>query len=208
MVIKLEKRVIIVGTGGHAKVVYDIVKSAGDRVYGFLTTDDISEFLGIPVLGKNEDFIRYPDCYFIIAIGNQNVRCRLAQQMDGVRWYTAIHPTAVISKVGTVIGEGTAVMPNAVINANAKIGKHCIINTNAAVEHDDVIADFSHISVGTKLSGTVHIGERTWVGAGATVIQETKICADCMIGAGAVVVKDISVPDTYIGVPAKRKCEK
>ncbi len=199
------KNVIIIGAGGHAKVVADIIQCSGDHVLGFLvsgTTDNT--FLGKPILGKDSDYDLYPDAYFVIAIGNANARERISSNMPNAKWYTAIHPTAVISTLDTIIGEGTVVMANAVINPCAHIGKHCIVNSTAVVEHDNNIDDFVHVSVGTKLAGSVTVGKRTWLGVGATISNGISICSDCMIGAGAVVVKDIVEPGTYVGVPAKK----
>ena len=95
-------------------------------------------------------------------------------------------------------------MANAVINPAANIGKHCIINTSAVVEHDNRISDFVHVSVGAKLGGTVSIGEHTWVGIGANVSNNVSICDHCMIGAGTVVIHDIKESGTYVGVPARK----
>lgn len=196
--------VIIIGTGGHAKVIADVVQKSGDNLVGFL--DGITpegDFLGYPVLGTDEDYVKFLECRFIIAIGNSKVRERIAKNMKDARWYTAIHPSAVVSEIQTSIGEGSMVCANAVVNPCATIGKHCIINTSACVEHDNIIKDFSHISVGSKLAGHVTIGKHTWVGIGATVINDIEICDDCYIGAGAVVVKNINFSGTYVGVPAK-----
>lgn len=190
------KDVIIIGAGGHARVIADIVTAAGDRVLGHL--DD-----NAPALGKVKDYVNYPNAHFIIGIGSAAVRQRIARQMAGVQWYTAIHPTAVIGS-GVTIREGTAVMAHAVMNAGASIGAHCIVNTGAIVEHDNQIGDFAHISVGAKLAGTVTVGESSWIGIGAVVSNNLSICGGCMIGAGAVVVKSITEPGTYVGVPARR----
>lgn len=199
------KDVIIIGTGGHAKVIADIVLCSGDNLVGFLTSDrDKNSFIGKPILGCDTDYANYRSCYFVIGIGNPHVRERISNSMIDVKWYTAIHPSSIISTISTSIGEGTVVMANAVINPFSQIGKHCIINTNATVEHDNSIEDFAHISVGTKLAGTVKIGKRTWVGIGATVSNGINVCEDCMIGAGAVVVKNIETSGTYIGVPARK----
>lgn len=201
------KKVVIIGASGHGKVVADIVVRSGDQVIGFL--DDNSklndEFAGFPVLGRVEQFREYKDCWFVVAIGNVQIREKIVSQLQGVKWYTAIHPSAVISDLEVKIGEGTVVMANAVVNPGASIGKHCIINTSAVVEHDNRIDDFAHISVGAKLAGTVHVGKRTWIGIGASVKNNISICQDCMIGAGAVVVKTIEQAGTYIGVPVERK---
>lgn len=201
------KKVIIIGASGHGKVVADIVQRSGDKVIGFLDDNPMidSVFVGYPVLGKVQDYDKYADdAVFVIAIGNAGIREMIANNMKNVFWYTAIHPTAVISELETEIGEGTVIMPNTVINAGSIIGRHCIINSGSIVEHDNRIADYVHISVGAKLAGTVSVGKRTWVGVGASVKNNISICDDCMIGAGAVVVKDIINKGTYIGVPAKR----
>ena len=201
----LMKNVIIIGTGGHAKVVADIVLSSKDRLVGFFTNDNsVDNFMGWPVLGKDTEYNKFMDCYFVIAIGNPDVRERISNSMDGVKWYTAIHPSASVSTIHISIGDGTVIMANAVINPYAQIGNHCIINSNATVEHDNQIEDFAHISVGAKLGGTVKIGKRTWVGVGASVKNGISVCQNCMIGAGAVVVKNIDIPGTYVGVPAHR----
>lgn len=197
--------VIIIGAGGHARVIADIVLCQGHRVLGFLDDSPTATgAYGIPVLGKVEDYIHYPQARFLIGIGNAAVRQKLASTLEGVTWHTAIHPTAVISRLGVSIGEGTVVMANAVISPGTRIGSHCIINSAAVVEHDNDIGSFVHISVGTRTAGAVTVGDRTWVGIGAAISNGLTVCGDCMIGAGAVVVKDIDVPGTYVGVPARR----
>lgn len=199
------KKVVILGSGGHAKVIADIVNKSGDKIVGFLDNNVKcgQTFLGYPILGSDLDYVRFKDCYFVIAIGNSKVREKIYKKMKNVNWYTAIHPNASISSIGVEIGIGTVVMSNAVVNTDAVIGKHCIINSSSTVEHDNIIDDFVHISVGVKLAGHVLIGKHTWLGIGATVRNDISICDDCVIGAGAVVVKNIIESGTYIGVPAK-----
>ena len=199
------KKVIIIGAGGHAKTVADIIQRSGDYIVGFL--DNIrtnGEFIGLPILGDNSDYIKYIDNYFIIAIGDSLARERIANSMHDVKWYTAIHPDSIISSINTYIGEGTVITANAIINPESSIGKHCIINSSAVVEHDNKIGNYSHISVGAKLAGKVSIGTHTWIGAGATVSNNISVCDNCMIGAGAVVIRDIVNQGTYVGVPAKQ----
>lgn len=201
----MKETVIIIGASGHGKVIADIAIRSGDRVLGFLDDrQDLTELMGLPVLGPVSDFARYPDAAFIVAIGNGAVRRRIAEQLQGVRWYTAIHPTAVVSAMDVQIGSGTAVMAGTVINPGTRIGNHCIINTGAVVDHDNTIMDYAHISVGAKLAGGVVIGQDTWVGIGAAVSQYLTVCGGCMLGAGAVVVKSIEEPGTYVGVPARK----
>lgn len=199
------KSVIIIGASGHGKVVADIIQKSGDSVLGFLDDNpNLSDtFIGFPVLGAVNEYAKY-DAEFVIAIGNAVIRERIADKLTDVSWYTAIHPTAVISDIDVNIGVGTVVMANAVINTGTKIGRHCIINTGAVVEHDNQISNFVHVSVGAKLAGTVKIGKGTWVGIGSSVSNNISICNNCMIGAGAAVIKNIENSGTYVGVPAKR----
>lgn len=202
----MKQEVIVIGAGGHGKVVADIVLSRGDILLGFLddSRDAGENLCGIPVLGKICDHVNYPNARFVIGIGGAEARRKIARQLEGVDWYTAVHPTAVISPMGTQIGAGTVVMAGAIVNPCARIGKHCIINTGSSVDHDDQIGDYCHISVGARLAGTVTLGENVWIGIGATVSNNLDLCDNCMIGAGAVVVRSISESGTYVGVPARK----
>ena len=198
------KEVIIIGGGGHAKVMIDCIRRSGDRVFGILDDGMMpgTEILGARVLGKVDDATLYPDCWFVIAIGNNAVRKAISERLP-VKWYTAIHPSAVVSEYA-VVGEGTMVLANAVINPCATVGRHCIINTASVIEHDNRIDDFIHISPLAGLAGNVTVGSLSQVGIGAAVRQGITICGGCVIGAGAVVVKDISEEGVYAGVPARK----
>lgn len=199
----MSERVMVIGGGGHAKVIIDGLLCCGDQVVGVL--DDSlpvgTQVLGVPVLGIIGDYVCYPDCRFIIAIGNNFVRRQIAEKLP-VKWHTLIHPTAHVSRFAQ-IGEGSVIMANASVNACAVVGKHCIVNTGAIVEHENKIRDYAHLSPNAALSGAVIIGECTHVGIGAIVRNNISITEDCVIGAGAVVVKDIMKSGTYVGVPAK-----
>ena len=200
----MSETVIVIGGSGHARSVIDCIRSSGAEAVGIL--DDSLEkstlVLDVPVLGPVSDHHLYAEHSFTIAVGNNAVRHRLAQSMD-VRWYTAVHSRAAVSEYAS-LGDGTVVMANAAVNAGARVGRHCIINTGAVVEHDDRLADFVHISPNAALGGTVTVGEESHVGIGACVRNNTEICGGCVIGAGAAVVRDIEIPGTYVGVPARR----
>ncbi len=200
----MNKKVVIIGAGGHGRVVADIVESCGDIVLGFLDDSDKPNEK-VNVIGKSGDASKYCDgmTEFFVAVGSAKVRENIMSGLSNAKWYTAIHPSAVISP-SAVIGEGTCVMANAVVNNGAVIGKGVIVNTCASVDHDDVIGDFAHISCGTHLAGSVTVGKYTWVGIGSAVSNNISICEDVMIGAGTVVVKDIIESGTYVGVPAKK----
>jgi UDP-3-O-[3-hydroxymyristoyl] glucosamine N-acyltransferase len=94
-------------------------------------------------------------------------------------------------------------MAGAVVNPSARIGRHCIVNSGAVVEHDNVIGDYVHFSPKAASGGTVTVGALTHVGIGAVIRNNLSVASCCVIGAGAAVVKDITEPGTYIGVPAK-----
>ncbi len=194
-----KKDVVIFGAGGHAHVIADIVVAKGDNVVAFLDDDSRVESAGCI-----NDYIKYNNAEFIIGIGDSYIREKIAKQLYGkVKWYTATHPSAVISP-SAVIGFGTVIMPNTVVNARTVIGNHCIINSGAVVEHDNQISNYSHISVGAKLGGTVFVGEKTWIGIGTTVINNISICENCIIGAGATVIRDIKDKGTYVGNPVRK----
>ena len=202
----MAKDVIIIGAGGHAKVIADIVEKSGDNLVGFL--DDNPEAFGRvvykdrTVLGTIKDIEKYQGYNFIIGIGNNQVRKNISSKYN-LNWYTALHPNAIIANCVN-IGEGTVIMAGAIINPGTIIGKHCIINTKSSLDHDNLIEDYVHISPGATLAGTVTIRELTWICAGATVINNITIERNNIIGAGAVVIKDINdINKTYTGIPAK-----
>lgn len=198
------KRLVIIGASGHAKVVADIAKRNGYESIVLLDDNKYVKLCGkYEVLGTTELIDTLNDEFFV-AIGNPKVRQDLFDKLRQAEKHivTLIHPDAVIAE-DVWIGEGTVVMAGAVINPCTTIGKGCIINTCSSVDHDNVISDFVHISVGSHLSGTVKVGKRTWIAVGATVNNNIEITSDCMIGAGAVVVKDIKHSGTYVGVPAR-----
>lgn len=197
------KKVVIIGGSGHGKVIADIVVKRGDRVVGFL--DDNTKLpkyiIDFPYLGVISKAPEFKDCEFVIGIGYNNIRRRIAETYD-LPWYTAIHPNAIIG-LDVEIGEGSVVMANATINSSARVGKHCIINTGADVEHDNVVGNYTHISPHAALGGTVTVGENCHIGIGATVKNNLKICDDVVVGAGAVVIRDIEESNTYVGVPVR-----
>lgn len=199
----MNKKVVIIGAGGHGRVVADIVDACGDEVIGFLDND--LSISNVNLIGPSSDAIKYckDEIELFVAIGNCKVREKIMNSLQDAKWYTAIHPSAVISP-SAVIGEGTCVMPNAVINNSAVIGKGVIVNTCASVDHDDVIGDFVHVACGARLAGTVTVGNCTWIGIGSTISNNVSVCSNLMIGAGTVVVKDITEEGTYVGVPARK----
>lgn len=193
-------RLIIIGASGHGKVIADIAVKIGYEKIAFLDDNDtIRECSKFPVIGKVA-IAPTLEGDKIVAIGDAQIRERIQKSITTV---TLIHPDAVIGRY-VEIGEGTVIMPGAVINSGAVIGKGCIINTCSSVDHDCKLSDFVHLSVGAHMAGTCTIGKRTWIGAGATIINNIHICSDCMIGAGTVVIHDIEESGTYVGCPERK----
>lgn len=200
-------RLIIIGAGGHGKVIADNALKNGYQSICFVDDHATGDVVGFPVIGTCSEIEALNDgnTDFVIGIGNNTARKAIAETYP-VHWVSIVHPSAQIG-FDVRIGTGTVIMSNAVVNVSAIIGEHCIINTGAVVEHDNVIEDYVHISPRAALAGTVRVGTLTHIGIGATVRNNTDICSDCIIGAGAVVVKDIREPGIYIGVPVKKKTE-
>lgn len=202
------KELIIIGAGGHGRVIADIAQKTGEyEAISFLDDGESKTSMGLPVVGGTNELEKYVKTADIfVAIGNSAVRGDFIERLlaMGANVPTLIHPSAVIGAC-VEIGAGTAIMAGAVINPCAKLGKGVILNTCSSIDHDCVVGDYCHIAVGVHVAGTVVLGDRVWLGAGVTVKNNVSICSDCMIGAGAVVVKDIMENGTYIGVPARKK---
>ena len=196
-------RLIIIGAGGHGKVIADNALKNGYEKICFVDDNMTGDVMGFPIVGTSEDIecLNDGNTDFIIGIGNNAVRKNIAEKYN-VNWVSIVHPSAQIA-FNAVIGKGTVVMAGAVINVCATVGEHCIINTSSVVEHDNVIERYVHISPNAVLGGTVRIGANSHIGIGATVKNNTDICSDCIIGAGAVVIRDIKKNGTYIGVPVE-----
>lgn len=198
-------KLIIIGAGGHGKVIADNAVKNGYTNISFVDDNFKGSIMGFPIIGTCADIENLSDSQtdFIIAIGNNAVRKQIALKYN-LNYATLVHPSAQIA-INVEIGKGTVVMAGAVINACASVGEHCIINTGAIVEHDNVIENYVHLSPNVALGGTVKIGELTHMGIGSTVSNNITICSNCTVGAGAVVVKNIKVPGTYVGVPIKKR---
>lgn len=197
------KKLAIIGASGHGKVIADIAKKIGYSEIVFLDDDKNNhECGGYTVVGASYQ-ARTMDADVIIGIGNADIRKKILESIPEEKIITLIHPNAIIAE-NVSIGLGTVVMAGAVINSGTKIGKGCIINTCSSVDHDCTLGDYVHIAVGSHLCGNVHVKKNTWIGAGATVSNNITICEGCLIGAGTVIVKDINLSGTYIGVPSRK----
>lgn len=204
----MKDKLLIIGAGGHGKVAADIaLKMCKWKDIAFVDDNEsVNTFIGLPIIGKIEDVFRFKnEADFFVAIGNNYVRERVQEGLirEGVSIVSLIHPKSVIG-IGVEIGAGSIIMAGVVINSSCKIGNGCIINTNSSIDHDNMIKDYVHISPGVNIAGTVDVGKNSWIGIGSVVSNNINICDNCNIGAGAVVVKDIVEPGTYIGIPVRK----
>lgn len=205
---------LILGCGGHGRVVADAALDCGYEEIAFL--DDRYDALPgpgpgpvpFPVLGAMKMMSALVDRWptAIVAIGDGRRRLALFHDLKRAGYATPsiIHPSAVISR-GARLGEGVFIAPGAIINTGAKIADAVIVNTGARIDHDCDIGQGTHIAPGVTLSGTVIVGATSWIGTGSSVRQDIRIGDDVMIGVGAAVVKHIPNPGTYVGVPARRQ---
>ncbi|OCT11034.1 acetyltransferase [Paenibacillus pectinilyticus] len=204
-----EVNVVLVGEGGHSKVIREIINARSDYRIVAILDDKYDELL------MNEDMYVGPissaaqlaeqvnALNWVVAIGNNSIRKSIIARLDipNEHYLTLIHETAVISSSAS-IAQGTVIMANTVINADAKIGYHAIINTGAIVEHDCQLADYVHIAPRATLTGAVVIQEGTMIGAGATIIPGKHIGEWTLVGAGATVIHNIPSYQTAVGTPA------
>lgn len=200
------KRLVVIGAGGHGKVVAELAAAAGYDVLGFF--DDFVKSSPLekhPLLGIVAELPEKADqgVLAVVAVGDNRRRRELVSEISGyVRYATVIHPSAVISE-SAQIGEGTVVMPHVAVNASVQIGRHAILNTSCLVDHDCVLGDFVHISPGAVLCGGVRVGVGTQVGAGVVIVPGCEIGNWSIVGAGCVVVSDIPEKVVTTGVPAR-----
>lgn len=203
--------VVVVGAGGHARVVADILRLTGYTVAGFL--DEINtdrwghEFDGGRILGgldrlesQRASGVR---CAFI-AVGDCRARLRLAEiaERAGFELPVLQHPKSVVASSVT-IGNGSLIVAGAVVNPGARLGAQVIVNTAASVDHDCYIEDGVHVCPGARLAGRVFAGRGAWIGIGAIVKEGLRIGAGSTIGAGSVVLEDVAPGVVAYGVPAK-----
>ena len=209
-----QKNLILVGGGGHCKSVIDVAESAGYNILGILDIpDEIGKsVLGYKVIGTDEDIPYYVDkAEFIVTVGfikTPAIRTRIYNRIKevGGKLATIIASTARVSRYAT-LGEGTVVMHQTIVNAGAKVGVNCIINTFCNIEHDAIIGDQCHISTGTMVNGDCRVGEGVFIGSQSVLVNGITVGDDIVIGAGSVVRKSISVRGIYAGNPAILKVE-
>ena len=209
------KRVLIIGAGGHAKVVADALIASGRQVLGLVAREPMggmhSEVLpGLNVLGTDEVLRNYSPTELDLVNGLGGIDCtglrrRVQERLEAAGWHFSgvRHPAALVSQFADV-SASVQLLAACVIQAGARIGVGSIVNTAAVVEHDCVLETYVHVAPRAVLCGNSRVGRNSHIGAGAIVRQGLELGPDTLVGAGAVVVKDFGGRGTLIGVPAKQ----
>lgn len=207
------KRVLILGAGGHGRVVLDILVQAGrHQIVGFLDNNPAilgRRIDGLPVYGATGDLQRFAReldaAAAIVAIGDNGTRRGLAREVDtlGIELISAIHPSATLAR-NAAIGRNVVIAAGAVVCSNCQIGDSVILNTGCIIDHQTMIGEGTHICPGVRIAGRVKVEPGVFVGVGATVIPKVTLGCECIVGAGAVVIEDVPPLATVVGVPARQ----
>ena len=205
--------IVVFGGAGQAKVAAEAIEqSRSHRIAGFIADAPLGFTSPYPVLGGDADVARLwkeigPfDAH--IAIGDAGIRRRIAErllrELPSIVFPPVIHPLARLA-VNAVVDPGAFVAMGAAVCADARVGRHAILNTNASIDHDCVLGDFSFVGPNAALGGTVIVGEGAFIGLGAAVLPNLRIGANAVVAAGAVVVRDVAAAVTVMGVPARSR---
>lgn len=192
----------IYGASGHAKVIIEMLEESGFLIKGLYDDDSAKKLLFEYEIFHEKSFLQLPGIKWIIGIGNNETRKRIAVS-NLLNYETVIDKSTIISK-RSQLGKGTVIMPGSTINSSVNIGDHVIINTNASIDHDCILNDYVHVSPNATLCGGVVVGEGTHIGAGAIIIPGITIGKWCIIGAGSVIIRDIPDNMKVVGNPGRR----
>jgi sugar O-acyltransferase (sialic acid O-acetyltransferase NeuD family) len=208
------KKVIVIGSGGHAKVVIDILEEmSGIEIIGVTSKslDKNTTFCNYPVLGDDNSLKDYDRNVYYCAMGlggysDNKLRESVFDYVKslGMFFINVIHPTAIISRK-SVLGEGIVIFPGVILNTDTVIGNNTIIATRSSVDHETVIGDHVLVSAGVTIGAYSVINNGSLLALGSKVISGIVIGKNSLIAAGAVVVKNVPDNSRVFGVPAKQK---
>jgi UDP-perosamine 4-acetyltransferase len=206
------KSIIVIGGGGHARVVIDSLRASGAHVIGFVDRDaSKTAVLGAARMGDEASVLSHPEKDVWLANGIGSVGAP-GPRLEWYRWFKergffftqVIHPSALIAD-DAILGEGAQVMAGAVIQTGVCVEENSIVNTHASIDHECLIGAHVHVAPGVTLSGLVRVGDRAHLGTGAIVVQGMEIGADSIVGAGSVVVRPVAKGSVVWGVPAREQ---
>lgn len=201
-------RIILLGSGGHAKVVLEMLEENRELEIAGCTSPDsaLRHIFDYPVLGNDSilpEVLNSGVRHAFVAVGENKLRLSLMNHVRslGFSFVNAISSRAIVSR-RVSLGAGVAVMPGAVINADAVIGDGAIVNTGATIDHDCRIGQAAHVAPGVNMAGNVSIGEGALLGIGSRVIPGVTVGPWAVVGAGSVVIRDVPAYVTAVGAPA------
>lgn len=204
-------KIVVYGAGGQGKNVSLLIEQLGGwEIVGFLD-DDASKkgriVRGYQILGSIKDaFAKYDKLNVALAIGNSQVTEKKVKELRAtgkVSFPNLIHPSVVIDNQNVKMGEGNVINANCVFTTLINIGSYNYFNRCCSVSHDVVIGDYCFVHSGVHLSGESQIGNGVWFGVNSTIVQCLKIGDNALIGAGAVILKDVEDNAIMVGNPAK-----
>ncbi|HUC60464.1 MAG TPA: acetyltransferase [Alphaproteobacteria bacterium] len=209
--------IIVIGAGGHGRVVADALAAAGRRVLGFCDADPAlggRTVAGRPVLGGDDAVERHTPAHVELAMGigaaGRKPAAAMAERAALIgRWRargygfaSVIHPSATLAR-DCATETGLQAMARVVVQTGSRLGADCILNTSASIDHDCIVGANAQIGPGAVLGGAVTVGEGAYIGIGATILQGVTIGAGAEIAAGAVVLADVAAGARVMGVPAR-----
>lgn len=210
---KKTREFIVLGSGGHAGVIVDLLESCKYKIAGIIVKNyDHNLFLGYPILGDDKYLksLASNKYYFAIGVGTANnsleTRQKIFLNLKRLNFLvpSIVHKSAIVSPRAKLF-EGSQILMGAKIGANATIGENTIINTNSNIEHEVKIGGHCHIAPSSTICGKTVLGKKVFLGAGTTVLNDIKIVDNCLIGAGSLVIKNILVAGKYFGNPVNKK---
>tara|TARA_Y100001954_G_C15686427_1_gene540483 strand:+ start:217 stop:849 length:633 start_codon:yes stop_codon:yes gene_type:complete len=200
-------KLAVVGTGGHAQVVFDTALQTGwsEIVFFDEKPQDSCKKTSFNCSGSFNDLIKSKDQFdgVIVAIGDNEIRLKKTKLLinANAQSINLVHPRSYVAN-NVIIGKGSVVFAGSVVQPNSRLGIANIINSTASVDHDCEFGDGVHICPGAHIAGNVKIGDECMVGVGSSIINGINLGEKSKIGAGSVVIRNVTKSTTVVGVPA------
>lgn len=207
------QRIVIIGSSGHANVIFDIVLREGKyEIAGLIDRFQSvgTSISGFQVLGREEDLPRLKEEHrvtgAVVAIGDNFVRSEVASHVSSLcpklPFFSTIHPGAAIAR-DVSIGEGTVIMAGVVVGPSCSIGRFGILNTSSSLDHDSTMGDFSSLGPGVATAGRCRIGTHSAIGIGAVLVENVTVGEHSVVGAGSTLLNDVPAYSVAYGTPAR-----